>query len=252
MLEVEPKDTTTPTSARGRERRITTYSNASSPRHKHEPLGAEELVAVYTWVDSLPLSRPKRNIARDFSDGCLLAEILKLYFPSAVNIAMYFAATDEAKKRANFELLTKDLKSLGFNMSSSFVDEIVTEAPGVVEIVIYRLLCFCKRKDSRKAAMMPVDSQQSSYYEDTVRNTCSTDEDEFGERRPPSQSSSQKQCSRQTYKKGMDMEQESAPGPLRLTTKNIKNQSCESMLEKMMGQPRSPVSRNAQNEASAL
>lgn len=29
----------------------------------------EELQRIYIWVDSIPLSRPKRNIARDFSDG---------------------------------------------------------------------------------------------------------------------------------------------------------------------------------------
>lgn len=28
-----------------------------------------ELQAIYEWVDSVPLSRPKRNIARDFADG---------------------------------------------------------------------------------------------------------------------------------------------------------------------------------------
>ena len=36
-------------------------------------LSDEELQQVYTWVDSLTLSRPKRNIHRDFSDGVLLA-----------------------------------------------------------------------------------------------------------------------------------------------------------------------------------
>ena len=25
--------------------------------------------ALYEWVDSVPLSRPKRNITRDFADG---------------------------------------------------------------------------------------------------------------------------------------------------------------------------------------
>ncbi len=30
----------------------------------------EELQLVYQWVDSVPLSRPKKQIARDFSDGC--------------------------------------------------------------------------------------------------------------------------------------------------------------------------------------
>lgn len=24
---------------------------------------------IYNWVDSVPLSRPKKNLARDFSDG---------------------------------------------------------------------------------------------------------------------------------------------------------------------------------------
>jgi hypothetical protein len=24
---------------------------------------------IYNWIDEIPLSRPKRNIARDFSDG---------------------------------------------------------------------------------------------------------------------------------------------------------------------------------------
>jgi hypothetical protein len=29
----------------------------------------EEMQRIYNWVDEIPLSRPKRNIARDFSDG---------------------------------------------------------------------------------------------------------------------------------------------------------------------------------------
>ena len=29
----------------------------------------EELQALYEWVDSVPLSRPKKSIARDFADG---------------------------------------------------------------------------------------------------------------------------------------------------------------------------------------
>ena len=34
-----------------------------------EPLDEQELESLYAWVDSIPLSRPKRNISRDFSDG---------------------------------------------------------------------------------------------------------------------------------------------------------------------------------------
>ena len=32
-------------------------------------LSEEDLQAVYAWVDEIPLSRPKKNIASDFSDG---------------------------------------------------------------------------------------------------------------------------------------------------------------------------------------
>jgi hypothetical protein len=32
-------------------------------------LTEEELKPLYMWIDQIPLSRPKRNIARDFSDG---------------------------------------------------------------------------------------------------------------------------------------------------------------------------------------
>ena len=34
-----------------------------------EVLEESELEELYSWVDKIPLSRPKRNIARDFSDG---------------------------------------------------------------------------------------------------------------------------------------------------------------------------------------
>lgn len=32
-------------------------------------LSEEEMQLIYNWVDEIPLSRPKKNIARDFSDG---------------------------------------------------------------------------------------------------------------------------------------------------------------------------------------
>ncbi len=31
----------------------------------------DEMQRLYQWIDDIPLSRPKRNIGRDFSDGGL-------------------------------------------------------------------------------------------------------------------------------------------------------------------------------------
>jgi hypothetical protein len=34
---------------------------------------------LYAWIDQIPLSRPKRRIERDFSDGGLFDSILDIY-----------------------------------------------------------------------------------------------------------------------------------------------------------------------------
>jgi hypothetical protein len=66
-------------------------------------LSEEEMQMIYNWVDEIPLSRPKRNIARDFSDGgkiiinkntliVLVAEIVKHFVPHIVELHNYSAA----------------------------------------------------------------------------------------------------------------------------------------------------------------
>ena len=52
----------------------------------------DDLQIIYNWVDEIPLSRPKRNIARDFSDGVLLAEIIKHNLPKLVDMHNYSQA----------------------------------------------------------------------------------------------------------------------------------------------------------------
>jgi hypothetical protein len=47
----------------------------------------EELQELYVWVDQIQFSRPKRNIARDFSDGVLLVRLLV-----SQHISSYFNA----------------------------------------------------------------------------------------------------------------------------------------------------------------
>ena len=54
-------------------------------------LDEEEMQAIYNWVDEIPLSRPKRNIARDFSDGGKLIFSISLIFPvSILNLTFSF------------------------------------------------------------------------------------------------------------------------------------------------------------------
>ena len=62
------------------------------PQQEEAPgddLTEEDLQMIYNWVDEIPLSRPKRSIARDFSDGVLVAEIVKHFIPKIVDMHNY-------------------------------------------------------------------------------------------------------------------------------------------------------------------
>ena len=65
-------------------------------------LDDEELQRIYQWVDEIPLSRPKRSIARDFADGVLVAEIVAHYFPRLVELHNYSGANGYAQKIYNW------------------------------------------------------------------------------------------------------------------------------------------------------
>lgn len=62
----------------------------------------DSIVVRPLQVDEVPLSRPKRNIARDFSDGVLVAEIVAHYFPKLVEMHNYPPANSYAQKIYNW------------------------------------------------------------------------------------------------------------------------------------------------------
>lgn len=69
----------------------------------------EELQLLYTYIDNIPLSRPKKNIARDFSDAVLMAEVVKYYYPRLVQMHNYIAANSVKKKMYNWNTLNRTL-----------------------------------------------------------------------------------------------------------------------------------------------
>jgi len=100
----------------------------------------DELQRIYTWVDEVPLSRPKRNIARDFADGVLTAEIVHHYFPRIVEVHNYPSANSYAQKMYNWNTLNqKVFRKMGFQVSKSDLEGVCNCAPGVVERVLRNL-----------------------------------------------------------------------------------------------------------------
>ncbi|EMP24254.1 Sperm flagellar protein 1 [Chelonia mydas] len=103
-------------------------------------LDEESLQELYSWVDAIPLSRPKKNITRDFSDGVLAAEVVKFYFPKMVEMHNYVPANSTQQKLSNWgHLNRKVLNKLNFSIPEDMIRKIVQCTPGMVELVLLPL-----------------------------------------------------------------------------------------------------------------
>lgn len=97
----------------------------------------EEIQRVYEWIDDIPLSRPKRNITRDFADGVMMAEVVKNFIPKLVEIHNYPAAHSVQQKVTNWNTLNvKVFRKMGFQLARSDIDKIVSCVPELVERVL--------------------------------------------------------------------------------------------------------------------
>jgi len=119
---------------------------------QEEVLSDEQLRALYAWIDAIPLSRPKRNIQRDFSDGVMLAEVVAIYFPALVEIHNYGAANSTKQKVHNFETLNQRvLRKLGYQIPRTSIDDIVNCRPGAIESVLNTLQLKMAKYREKKA-----------------------------------------------------------------------------------------------------
>lgn len=95
---------------------------------------------LYTWIDETPLSRPKKQIRRDFSDGVPVAEILHYYFPRLVELHNYVNANSAAQKRVNWDMLSRKVfVKLDLKLSQTTLENIVDAKPGAIEAVLFNL-----------------------------------------------------------------------------------------------------------------
>ncbi|KAJ3092873.1 Sperm flagellar protein 1 [Quaeritorhiza haematococci] len=99
-----------------------------------------ELQDLYAWIDKIPLSRPKRNITRDFSDAVATAEVVKHFIPRLVELHNYPPANAVAQKLYNWNTLNqKVFRKLGYSVCEDVISYIISNRPGVVEVVLFEL-----------------------------------------------------------------------------------------------------------------
>ena len=100
----------------------------------------DDIMYIYEWVDSIELSRPKKNIARDFSDGVLLAEIIKSYYPRLVDLHNYPSCSNSKHKESNWNVLNnKVLKRLGIKLTKKEIMDIIKCEHLAIEHLLQRV-----------------------------------------------------------------------------------------------------------------
>uniref|UniRef100_A0A0A9WE29 Sperm flagellar protein 1 n=1 Tax=Lygus hesperus TaxID=30085 RepID=A0A0A9WE29_LYGHE len=131
-----------------------------------DDLISEEL---YTWVNELELSKPKKNFARDFSDGVIVAEILKKEYPRLVELHNYAPANSFSNKMKNWGWLNERvLRKIGLEQNEAFIKEVASSKRSAVE----KLLLAIKKKlddiqeEKRKKEFMVEESITDVPYED--------------------------------------------------------------------------------------
>ena len=102
------------------------------------------------WVDEVPLSRLKRNIARDFADGVLTAEIVHHYFPRIVEVHNYPSANSYAQKMYNWQTLNaRVFKKIGWQLRQEELDAICSCQMQAVERMLKQLQVRLSKYGSR-------------------------------------------------------------------------------------------------------
>eukprot|EP00792_Barthelona_sp_PAP020_P004802 TRINITY_DN2350_c0_g1_i1.p1 TRINITY_DN2350_c0_g1~~TRINITY_DN2350_c0_g1_i1.p1 ORF type:complete len:220 (-),score=72.29 TRINITY_DN2350_c0_g1_i1:28-687(-) len=113
-------------------------------------MNAEDVQSIYAWVDTIPLSRQKKHIARDFSDGCLFAEVVHHEFPKLVELHNYVPAHSVKQKRYNWDTLQqKVLRKLHFHLDQKIIEDCVKSTPGAIELILFKF----RQHISDKSAM---------------------------------------------------------------------------------------------------
>ncbi|CAL8101808.1 unnamed protein product [Orchesella dallaii] len=132
-------------------------------------LNPQDLEELYSWIDTVPLTRPKKNINRDFSDGgdmssdcnfqtkrifmiqylykafipqhlVSVAELVHFYMPRLIELHNYVNASSSAQKRINWSMLNRKVfVKLNLKLSEKVIDHIIEARQGAIEQVLWDL-----------------------------------------------------------------------------------------------------------------
>lgn len=107
-------------------------------------LDQEQLKIIHSWLEKFELPHYHKNFHRNFSDGVLLAQILKRLFPKMVDMHNYPHKNSTALKMENWTTLNrKVLQKLGFGQTNDALYQLAKGMPGAIEQILLQIMCQC-------------------------------------------------------------------------------------------------------------
>mgnify|MGYP000868130309 CR=1 FL=1 len=104
-----------------------------------------QLDEIYTWIDNVPLTRPKKNIARDFSDCILMAQVIHHYLPPSsknlIEVHNYIESMSLKVKMENWKLLNKKVLSRldALQLTDDEIQNVAESQPDAIELVLAKV-----------------------------------------------------------------------------------------------------------------
>ncbi|XP_021352539.1 sperm flagellar protein 1-like isoform X5 [Mizuhopecten yessoensis] len=168
-----------------------------------------EIMSVIHWVETIPVSRDRRDLCKDFCDAVMMAEIIKHYFPKLVDLHNYNPASSTKQKLENWYLLNKRvLKRLGMDLSDDVIRALANGKRHVIDRILILLRMQIDNLLARQEALVPVVSKStgraspSKSPRKTHRGETNSDRSALEPLALPSERASQVKSPRRIYTKG--------------------------------------------------
>ncbi|XP_034945826.1 sperm flagellar protein 1-like [Chelonus insularis] len=100
----------------------------------------ELLDEIYTWLNQMTFSRPRKNLARDFANGVFMAELLKRYYPRYVDLHNYSHTNSLSSKIDNWCTLNKKVfQKINMKISDKTIYQVATCQDKAIEDVLIKV-----------------------------------------------------------------------------------------------------------------
>ena len=129
-------------------------------RMEAPPINEDEMDMLLEWLDRIPFTKGKKNITRDFADGVFVAKMMKLYFPTLVQLHNYPPVNAKNARFSNWKTLNgtfsltldKVFKKLRFQIHPNDITGIITAVPGAAERVLFLIYTRVKKHEQETMA----------------------------------------------------------------------------------------------------